>query len=309
MRRWLLSKDEAVSEPEIKPRPGSDYRCTESGQVMLLDKARSVVDLNVELNKELESKRRETWKKGNKEALAEVRKLAGIRPLTDLPEVKSTEAGTVERKGYKIDKLILQTEPGIRLPALLFRPAKVTGKRYLYLHGDGKHVDAKPEGPIEKLVAAGHLVLAVDLRGTGETGPAGDGQWGGSFNDFMTSYLLGRSMLGMRAEDVLSCARYLAGWDGKKEGGSVELVAIGADGPPALHAAALEPSLFGMVKLIRSLPSWSDLVRHPQAPGQLINTVHGALRAYDLHDLVATLPNDKVSVVEPLKLSASSKKR
>jgi dienelactone hydrolase len=309
MRRWLVGKDEAINEPEIKPRPAADYRCTEGGQVMLLDKARSVVDLNVELNDKLEEKRRDLWKKDKKEALAEVRRLAGVRPLADLAEVKSTDAGTVERKGYKIDKLILQPEPGIRLPALRFRPEKVTGQRYLYLHGDGKHVDAKPDGPIEKLVTAGHLVLAVDLRGTGETGPAGDGQWGGSFNDFMTSYLLGRSMLGMRAEDVLSCARYLAGWDGQKAGGRVALVAIGVDGPPALHAAALEPSLFGTVKLVRSLPSWSDLVRHPQAPGQLINTVHGALRAYDLPDLVAVLPKDKVTVEEPLKLAASDKKK
>src|SRR5262249_36875234 len=119
MRRWMMNKDEDVTEPEIKARPGKDYLCTERGQVMLLEKERSVVDLNVELNEKLGEKRRGLWK-DKKAALAEVRRIAGVRPLADLPAVKATEVGTVERKGYRIDKLILQTEPGVILPGLLF---------------------------------------------------------------------------------------------------------------------------------------------------------------------------------------------
>jgi hypothetical protein len=83
----------------------------------------------------------------------------------------------------------------------------------------------------------------------------------------------------------------------------VDLVAVGVAGPPALHAAALESQLFDTVRLVRSLPSWSELVRHPAAPGQLVNTVHGALRAYDLPDLLAALPRDRVAVEAPLDLT------
>jgi hypothetical protein len=217
-RRWLASKDEPVTQPEIAPRPAADFRCTPRGQVMLLKGARSVVDLNVELNARLEPQRRRLWQAGDRQAaLGEVRRIAGIRPLADLAPAKYTAAGTVERDGYRIDKLVLETEPGIRLPALLFGPAKAAGRRYLYLHGDGKRAEAQPGGPIEKLVKAGHVVLAVELRGIGETGPAGDGLWGGSSSDFFTAYLLGKSMVGMRAEDTLSCARFLAGWDVKGE--------------------------------------------------------------------------------------------
>lgn len=81
-------------------------------------------------------------------------------------------------------------------------------------------------------------------------------------------------------------------------------MAIGVVGPAALHAVALESSLFDRVKLVRSLPSWSDLVRYPAAPGQLVNTVHGALRAYDLPDLQRVLPRDKVTLQEPLELKS-----
>jgi hypothetical protein len=163
----------------------------------------------------------------------------------------------------------------------------------------------KSGGPLDKLVQAGHIVMAVDIRGTGETGPTADGLWGGNWFDFFTSYLLGKSMVGMRAEDVLTSARYLSRWgrDGDARG-KVDVIALGVTGPPALHAAALESEIFDTLKLVRALPSWSDLVRYPTAPGQLVNTVHGALHAYDLTDLMAVLPRDKITIEEPLDLKS-----
>ena len=58
------------------------------------------------------------------------------------------------------------------------------------------------------------LVVAVDLRGIGET--QAKGGWGGDLfgpdtKDVLTAYLLGRSYVGMRAEDILVCARLLQG--------------------------------------------------------------------------------------------------
>src|SRR5262249_18588621 len=151
-------------------RPAGDFVCTPRGQVMLLDGARSVVDLNVEVDKQFEPRRRQLWAgEDHKAALAEVRRLAGVRRLADLPPPKATPAGLVERKGYRVEKLVLESEPGVLLPALLFEPEKPAGRRCLYLHGQGKHVDAAPGGPIEKLVKDGAVVLAVDLRGVGET--------------------------------------------------------------------------------------------------------------------------------------------
>ena len=104
----------------------------------------------------------------------------------------------------------------------------------------------------------------------------------------------------MRTEDVLACARFLAGDDVAKRQRRVHLIAIGEAGPPALHAAALEPDLFGSVRLERALTSWSNVVRTPVARNQLINAVHGALRSYDLPDLLSVLPADKVTVLHPL---------
>ena len=73
------------------------------------------------------------------------------------------------------------------MPALEFEPEKpAAGAAVLYVHG-GKATDAGPGGAIEKLVRQGRRVLAVDLRGTGQTKSAA------AANDVGVAYLLGRA--------------------------------------------------------------------------------------------------------------------
>ena len=147
---------------------------------------------------------------------------------------------------------------------------------------------------------AGHQVLAVDLRGVGETQHP-KGKWGygplfgHDWEDFYLAYMLGRSYLGMRVEDVLVCARYLVG---ASSDARLDLVGIGEAGPVALHAAALEPDLFASLELRRSLVSWSNVVKTEVTVNQLVNTVYGALEKYDLPDLLAILPKKRVTVIE-----------
>jgi hypothetical protein len=135
----------------------------------------------------------------------------------ELPEPKAEEVSIVERDGYVIRKMILKPEDGIYLPGLMFVPEEgeqaVGLGAVLYIHEKGKDADAGTGGPIEKLVRAGRVVLAVDLRGTGETQQLNQDKFteaiGIDWKDVYTAYLLGRSYVGMRAEDVLVCARYL----------------------------------------------------------------------------------------------------
>ena len=293
MSRWLLDKDEDIAEPEFETHSLENVQCTPRGQVMLLDDARSVMDLNVEFAESCVAQRENLWRQGNRDnALAKVREIAGIRELDALPVAKVRPAGKLERNGYAIEKIVIVPEDGIALPALLFRPEKETGKPYLYLHGLGKNSLAKSGGPLEKLALGGNTVLTVDLRGTGETGPDQESLLGANWKDIFISYLLGRSLLTMRSEDTLVCARYLSELTG---GGKINLVAVGAAGPPAMHAAALEGDLFVSAEFTDSLTSWAEYLRTPEARGQMVNVVHGALQYYDLLDLTATLPQANVA--------------
>ena len=94
-----------------------------------------------------------------------------------------------------------------------------------------------PGGPIERLVRQGHLVLAVDLRGIGETvsgKPSSRGiayYVGSDWKDLYLAYLLGTSYLAMRAEDTLVCARFLQSYRAVKRPNRVHVTAVGQVGP------------------------------------------------------------------------------
>jgi dienelactone hydrolase len=299
MARWLLGNDKPLTEPRIELLKGDEFRCTPDGQVMHLEGARSTYDLNRDYEKELAAQRKALWDKTPRaQMLQRVCRIAGIRPLAELPEPKVEELGIAERGGLAAQKISLVPENGISLPTLLFSPQRnPAAGAVLYVHENGKDVDTARDGPIAKLVAAGRIVMAVDVRGTGGT-PAkrgGNDLFGSDTKEVFTAYLLGRSYVGMRAEDILNCARLLQG----KHKGPLDLVAVGHVCVPALHAAALEPQLFGSIKLVRGLISWSNVIELARSRNQLVNTVHGALTTYDLPDLVRTL-GDRVTIEQPL---------
>jgi dienelactone hydrolase len=301
MSRWLLGKDKPITEPEIKPISEEQMQCTSDGQVMLIKGARSVYDLNREYEEDLAKRRKKLWASTERsKLLSRVRKIAGIRRLSEIPRPEEEDLGIIKRDGYHIKKIIIKPEEGIYLPALIFAPSGEIAKgSVLYLHEKGKAADAAPGGPIEKLVKAGRLVIAVDLRGVGETHGVGQRYFmpyfGTDGQDFYIAYVLGRSYVGMRAEDVLM----FAGLSHQNQHGPVSIIAIGHVGIPALHAAALEPHLFSSIRLINPLVSWSNVIELGKSQDQLVNTVHGALTVYDLPNLAETL-GDKLIVEEPL---------
>jgi len=306
MRRWLSGIDDAVTEAPCTVLTDEEAQCTPGGQVLLLDGARSVWDLLADRETHLAAERKAFWANTHREKVMDaVRGIAGIRPLSELPEPEVVEGEQVRRDGYRIRKLVLKPEEGVFLPGLLFAPHTASGEPVLYLHGEGKQVDATVDGPISRLVKEGRTVFAVDLRGIGETESSTGGKgwepyFASDWPDFFRAYLLGKSYVGMRAEDVLVCARFLANYRTKDAASAVHVVGIGEAAVPALHAAALEPDLFESVRLDQMVTSWADVVRTPRSRNQLINSVHGALAVYDLPDLVRLLPADKVSITNPL---------
>jgi hypothetical protein len=107
--------------------------------------------------------------------------------------------------------------------------------------------------------------------------------------------LLGQPLLGLHTEDALIGAQFVANYKTKTPR-RVHLVGVGRAGIVAVHAAALEPNLFASVTLRRMLPSWSSVVRQPVPQGMLTTTVHGALKTYDLPDLIRSLDPNKVHI-------------
>ncbi len=296
MKRWLLGRDEPVPVAELSVRPESELLCTESGQVLKLPGERSVFDLNAAYAAELTAKRQELWKSTSRDVMvARIRELLGVRPNSERKPPKWQDLGRVQREKYHIDKLLLSTDSGIPLPALTFHPPSPVDDAYLYLHDEGKLGDAGADGPIEKIMEDGYAVVTVDLRGQGETAV---GQRDALLTDWKTyflGYLLGQPLVGMRVEDALAAADFVAYYERERTNPrGVHLVGVGQAGVVALHAAALHPELFTSVTLRGTPHDWTSVVGQSVPAGQLDGTVHGALEVYDLPDLVRLAGEDKV---------------
>lgn len=289
MARWLLGRDEPLVEPQITIFPDEELRATPGGQVMLLPGARSAYDLNADLAKELAVRRAPVWAAATaEERRAKVRAVTGIRPLAGIPEPVLSDRGP--------GRLIILRQDGLPLPAVTVE-ASAAGAQGLVLYVDG---DGKAGAQVPGVLDAGRRAIwAVDISGTGETLQTDKpyaAEFGPNLNECVTAYLLGRSCLALQAEDILVSARAAASLTPTR---TVDLVAVGLAGLPALHAAALEPQLFGSVRIARSLKSWASVIEGRVHRGQFGNAVQGALAVYDLPDLAA-MAGAKLRLEEPV---------
>ena len=219
------------------------------------------------------------------------REISGYRA----PKEKLTPifAGRYNRDGYAVEKYMVKGEGGYPVPYLLMVPSG--GGRHpavLYLHPEGKAAQAAPGGEMERLVRKGYAVLAPDLVGTGEMRPeSGVDAW-------EMAMLLGRSLAGIRAGDAVRLVEILRARP-DVDASRITGVARGELGSELLHAAAFEPSL-SAVALVEPLLSFRALLDEEYYARKFVDSaVAGALRAYDLPDLAASLAPRPLLIVNP----------
>lgn len=329
MRRWLLNDTSPVIEPELSIQKDEDLLATETGQVVSnWEDEVTVADLNLKRAKELASKRDSFWQEHDKvECLAEVKRLIGLRENREKPSVEDTD--TIQRNGYRIEKLIINREGEIPVPGLLFLPNKKGNKSpaTLYVDGRGKDADAAVDGSIAKLVSEGRMVLTIDVRGFGETADAPERNAGKYWNDeHRNAYIamhIGRPLLRQRVEDVLAALDVLVQRE-DVDSKAISLIGIGRAGPVVLHAAALDsrfadvtiqyPSSSGGTKTFgpnlgeEGIESWVDVVAAPLAHNQLTHVVPFALTRYDLFHLAQAISPRPVRILNPVDAYGKPKK-
>ncbi|MDR0869197.1 MAG: hypothetical protein LBN39_00235, partial [Planctomycetaceae bacterium] len=197
----------------------NELTATPDGEVMKLDGARSTFDLNRDYNDELLVLRTAKNKNRDKnEFVAKIRKTAGVRPLEKIPAATAESKGKIDipeeftESVAAIERFIIKTEGGkILLPALKFTPKAELKGITIFLHEKSKTADLPG---IETLLRDGQTVLTVDLRGLGETQAVGAAYYnhnlfGTDGTVYYLAYLLGKSYVGMRTEDLLAVARWL----------------------------------------------------------------------------------------------------
>ncbi len=296
--RWLKGTDDKEPEPEVTIATEEELFCTETGQVTVSLGGETVFTLN--------QRRAEQFRpKGRPFATDELRNR--VRSLTAFAALKNALVvkpyGEIARAGYRIEKLVYESEPGIFIPALLFVPEGGNARKpaMIYVHGRGKSAAAAAGGELEQFVKAGLIVLAIDVRGLGETrsrNTEGNDDFPVYFGDFesaMTALHIGRPLVGMRMTDVLRGVDLLAA---RADVESAKIYGFGKDAGaiPLLHAAALDERI-RKVAVEGMLASYQTVIQqriHRQIFEQVIP---GMLRSYDLPDVVAALAPRQVWIV------------
>ena len=153
-------------------------------------------------------------------------------------------AGRIQREGYVVEKYFVKGEGDYVIPYLLMIPERPENKALIYLHPSGKSAEASSGGEMEWFVRNGIIVLAPDLIGVGEMGPGvftGDAYIDSiPYNIWYTSILIGRSIVGIRAGDVVRLIRIL---EKNSRISSIYGLARKEMAPVLLHAAAFYPAI------------------------------------------------------------------
>jgi cephalosporin-C deacetylase-like acetyl esterase len=222
--------------------------------------------------------------------------LSGYRePLTNDDPIFT---GRIQREGYVVEKYFVKGEGDYVVPYLLMIPEKQNNNALIYLHPSGKLAGASVGGEIEWFVKNGFIVLAPDMIGVGEMGPGiftGDAQIDTiSYNVWYTSTQIGKSIVGLRAGDVVKLTALL-----KKNNKISEVYGFARKemSPVLLHAAAFDQSIT-RIALIDPYSSYQSIAMNRfYSPKFVYSLVPGALKAYDLPDLSASLAPRKLMMV------------
>jgi len=209
---------------------------------------------------------------------------AGIRPLEQIGvSVKEVAAPQRLPDGFTILREVYSIGDGQKVPAVTFLP-KGTPKGAVLV------VDDRVDRGIHRMrvtqtLAEGKAITVADLAGIGETGAMYRRTWQGTDTPdevpAMMLYMLGKSMVGVRAEEMIA----LADVQMRRLGLKTEIVAHGNAAIAAAHAYAARSDLFASIYCCHTPPSWADSVRK----GTFIpfaNVVNGALLDYDWTDIL-----------------------
>ncbi|WP_352423257.1 alpha/beta hydrolase family protein [Proteiniphilum sp.] len=287
-------------DEEITPLSREEIRITPTGQLSTSLGSETVFSLNYKQSEENHTKlqrARRPVPNWHSQIVTQAKILSGYLKPENLPDPVLT--GIVKKEEFIIEKYFLMGEGDYPLPYLLYVPERLNNKGVLYLHPQGKKTDSLSLLQIDALVKEGFIVLTPDLPGTGETFPLnfqGDAHFGEvSYNLWFASFLVGRTILGVRAGDVERLTTVMQKDTRIHE---VHAIAKGNMSPVLLHSAVFSP-VFKRIALIEPISSYRAVVMEKYySPAYIHNAVPGVLCHYDLPDLAGSLAPVKLLITD-----------
>lgn len=280
---WLDRPGADAPEATVAPVAEAALRVTTSGQLATSGGTRTVRAINADEARTLATSRA---------AVSD----SAVRSLIGLGS-QPVEVRVILRSGNPWspagESLLLEVEPGVRLKARLRRPAGASPAATLLLDERGATTQ---EAVIERLVAQGQTVLALDVRGTGALAPAaGASGYSGAYQFAARAWLLGTSVVAWQAQDAL---HGLAALRAVVPGLSRRtLHATGQTVPAALLASQVDRP--DALVLEDGIVSYLDLATADTHDRATLAVIPGVLRVTDLPELMSRLAPAAVRLVRP----------
>lgn len=283
--RHLNGREDEGLEPEFSVEKPADLNVTATGQLSTSLGSETVHSLNRKVAEEMYPRRATTRPDTSLPSLVRAR----LNVHTPAAPLTTRSFGEIGRDGYRIERLTLETEPGITVPALLFVPARrAAGKSPATICFDPK---GKQECEAHLAAAAlkGELGLAIDPRGWGESAApqSKSSGYGAAYQTFMRAFLLGRTTAGSQVVDVLKAVDYLLSRP-DADPRQISVRGAGNAGVLAVYAATLDGRI-AKVYASDHLSSYLWLAQQPMHDGYLDVIVPGVLKDFDIPDLVKHL--------------------
>ena len=307
---------EPIAENNVRPLDEQDSRllCDPSGSVM--QHAPTVVDLARERAMEMIARLPESRSAEAREAAVK-----WVRELTAPPELPLhyLAPGIVQGvpvTGGWMEKISFVSEDGEPIPGLLWLPQdrSAPARTVVIVDSRGKQAVAE-SGFVQPLIERGLAVLAVDLRGRGETLGLMRPGWNTNFRLVASQVEFGQPLAGRRAFDLMRAVDYV-GTRKELAAADLSVVGLGDDALPALLAAAQDTRirslavagyLHSFVSQMRTMATegkdwrngWNDAqltgsLKTPEYEVDFGSVIPRALASVDVPDIVALIAPRKV---------------
>jgi len=280
---WLkpARKTELPAIVPLPEPPAHDLLCTRTGQVSTSLGGASVYSLNraravlPPIEKPFTSQSQ--LARFREQLIQQVRAVAAIGPLPLSPPMQISVTSTEQKPGYKIESVEFPSATGINLSGRLAIP-DVPGKKPAVLLLSPQPAD---DPDLDRLAASGHIVFAPELLpGYKDMEEQKSPLLGPFYLLTLRAFLVGKTLVGLRADDVLRAADWLASRP------DVDAARLGAQGRGPmgivlLHAAVLDPRIRS-ITLDRTLVGYRMAIDQPVTRDLAQSVIPGVLRHYDL---------------------------
>jgi cephalosporin-C deacetylase-like acetyl esterase len=302
LSQWAYGRPGPAREPDFEPEKPETLYCTANGSIRYSRRGDTIFSIMQKEQQQLPPARK-TAASGS-----EIRQL--IRFRNSETPLAPRHIVTTQRKGYSVEKIEFLSEPGIYIPVWVFLPEGLSGpaRATLYVNEAGKQSDGLEFGLYERLARKGNLIIAVDVRGIGETKPphSQPSERRSEFSHLfdvetaMTYYTwyMDQSLFGMRVTDVIRSVDYaLSRADVGKDG--LHVVGRGAGALWVLYAAALDPRITSVVAEhgLASYKALAQVDRYTHGASILIRDV---LKHFDLPHVAAAIAPRPLTLVAPV---------